>query len=155
MNTPQTMNFRQCTSQINFAVCPIVLVLLGAANNHSVSHPLNPWFNNALSVLLTSHLFWANTLLHFLPTAFKLLPVFDHLYGTFLVYPLSGNDPNYAPYSLSLNYWFSNGVTVCPLLLPIPFLVFFSILLGFVSVTPLTSQLVIGRPTQASSLRNR
>lgn len=144
------MNFRNCTSQTHFTVCPIIL-LLGAANNHSISHGLYPCFNKAVSALLTSHLFWANTLLHFLPcSSFSLcLIIFSSLSS------LSWSDPNYVPCSLSLNKRFSNGVTVCPFLLPTPFLVFLSILLGFVIVTPMIMELVIARPTQASFLRKR
>lgn len=141
-NTPPTVNFRKCTSQTNFTACPIIP--LGAASNHSISHALDP-----CSISLSLFSSPATSLLHFLPTVFKLLPVFDHLWPFSSLSSLSWNDPNYVPCSLHLNRWFSN--CLCPVLLPTPFLVFFSILQGFVIVTLLTVELVIARPPQPLS----
>lgn len=109
-NTPQIMNFRKCTSQMNFTVCSIILLLLGEANSHSISHALCPWFNKAVSVLFTSHLFWATSCLHFFPTVFKLLPVWSSLCPFSSLSSRSWNNPNHAP--CSLNKWFSNAVAV-------------------------------------------
>lgn len=154
-NTPQTTNFRKCTPRTNFTACPIILLLLGTA----IIPSLMPCIPGSVSLSLFSSPATSAkptfSFLHFLPTVFKPLPVFDHLCGPFLVCPLwVGMTQTMSP----VHYIWIDGfqmVWLSPVLSPAPFLVFFSILLGFVIVTLLTVELVIARPTQASFLRNR
>jgi len=113
------------------------------------SHPPNPCFNKAVSCLLAGDLFWGSTLLHFTPSVFKPLFKFDQPCGPFLAYlcPLSvGMTQTMHPIQEVWAQWLSDSVTVWALLFPIPFLVFSSVLLGFVSMTLLTRELMILRP---------